>query len=117
MNILLIGFGGFLGAVSRYLVNEAVIKYIPTNFPTGILIVNILGCLVIGLVLGNSMITKDNLYYFFAVGFLGSFTTMSAFSYQSIELFNTNILIACSYIIATILLTILATYIGINFSK
>ena len=117
MNILLIGFGGFLGAVSRYLVNEAAIKYIPTNFPTGILIVNILGCLVIGLVLGNSIISKDNLYYFFAVGFLGSFTTMSAFSYQSIELFNTNILIACSYIIATILLTILATYIGINFSK
>ena len=117
MNILLIGFGGFLGAVSRYLVNETVIKYIPTNFPTGILIVNILGCLVIGLVLGNSMISKDNLYYFFAIGFLGSFTTMSAFSYQVIELFNTNILIACSYIIATILLTILATYIGINFSK
>jgi len=117
MNILLIGFGGFLGAVSRYLVNETVIKYIPTNFPIGILIVNILGCLVIGLVLGNSMISKDNLYYFFAVGFLGSFTTMSAFSYQSIELFNTNVLIACSYIIATILLTILATYIGINFSK
>ena len=117
MNILLIGFGGFLGAVSRYLVNEVVIKYIPTNFPTGILIVNILGCFVIGLVLGNSMISKDNLYYFFAVGFLGSFTTMSAFSYQAIELFNTNILIACSYIILTITLTILATYIGINFSK
>ena len=117
MNILLIGFGGFLGAVSRYLVNETVIKYIPTNFPTGILIVNILGCLVIGLVLGNSMISKDNLYYFFAVGFLGSFTTMSAFSYQAIELFNTNILIACSYIILTLTLTILATYIGINFSK
>ncbi len=117
MNILLIGLGGFLGAVSRYLVNEAVIKYIPTNFPTGILIVNILGCLIIGLVLGNTLISKDNMYYFFAVGFLGSFTTMSAFSYQVIELFNTNILIACSYIILTILLTILATYIGINFSK
>ena len=117
MNILLIGFGGFLGAISRYLLNEAVIKYIPTSFPTGILIVNILGCLIIGLVLGNSIMSKDNLYYFFAVGFLGSFTTMSAFSYQVIELFNTNILIACSYIILTLTLTILATYIGINFSK
>ena len=117
MNILLIGFGGFLGAISRYLLNEAVIKYIPTNFPMGILIVNILGCLIVGLVLGNSIMSKDNLYYFFAVGFLGSFTTMSAFSYQVIELFNTNILIACSYIILTLTLTILATYIGINFSK
>ncbi|MFL2722072.1 MAG: fluoride efflux transporter CrcB [Gammaproteobacteria bacterium] len=117
MNILLIGLGGFLGAISRYLLNEIVIKYMPTSFPTGILIVNILGCLVIGLVLGNSMISKDHLYYFFAVGFLGSFTTMSAFSYQVIELFNTNILIACSYIILTLTLTIIATYIGINFSK
>ena len=68
MNILLIGFGGFLGAISRYLLNEALIKYVPTNFPTGILVVNILGCLVIGLVLGNSMISKDNLYYFFCCG-------------------------------------------------
>ena len=117
MNILLIGLGGFLGAVSRYLLNELVIKYIPTNFPTGILIVNILGCLLVGLVLGNSMISKDHLYYFFTIGFLGSFTTMSAFSYQAIELFNTNILLACSYIILTLMLTILATFIGINFSK
>ena len=117
MNILLIGLGGFLGAISRYLLNELAIKYIPISFPTGILIVNILGCFFVGLVLGNSMISKDQLYYFLAVGFLGSFTTMSAFSYQTIELFNTNILIACSYIILTLTLTILATYIGINFSK
>ena len=117
MNILLIGLGGSLGAISRYLLNEIVIKYIPTSFPTGILVVNIIGCLVIGLLLGNSMMSKDHVYYFFAVGFLGSFTTMSAFSYQTIELFNTNILIACSYIILTLTLTILATYIGINFSK
>ena len=117
MNLLLIGLGGSLGAISRYLLNEIVIKYISTSFPTGILIVNISGCLVIGLLLGNSMMSKDHVYYFFAVGFLGSFTTMSAFSYQTIELFNTNILIACSYIILTFTLTILATYIGINFSK
>jgi CrcB protein len=116
-NILLIGFGGFLGAISRFLLNEIVIKYIPLNFPTGILIVNVLGCLFIGFALGNSVILKDHLYYFLAVGFLGSFTTMSAFSYQTLELFNTNILIACSYIILTLTLTILATYIGINFSK
>ena len=117
MNILLIGLGGFFGAISRFVLNEIVIKYMPASFPTGILIINILGCLVIGLFLGNSIISKDHMYYFFGIGFLGSFTTMSAFSYQTIELFNTNILIACSYIILTLALTILATYIGINFSK
>ena len=117
MNILLIGLGGFFGAISRFVLNETVIRYLPSCFPTGILIINILGCLVVGLFLGNSMISKDHMYYFFVVGFLGSFTTMSAFSHQTIELFNTNILIACSYIILTLTLTILATCIGINFSK
>lgn len=117
MNVLFIGIGGFLGAISRYLLNEFIVKLIPISFPTGILIVNILGCFLIGFLVGGTLTSKDNLYYFMIIGFLGSFTTMSAFSYQTIELFNTNILLACSYIMLTIFLTILATYIGINFSK
>ena len=117
MNILFVGIGGFLGAISRNLLNEFIVKYIPINFPIGILIVNILGCFLIGFLIGGTLTSKDNLYYFMVIGFLGSFTTMSAFSYQTIELFNTNILLACSYIMLTIFLTILATYIGINFSK
>ena len=117
MNILFVGIGGFLGAISRNLLNEFIVKYIPINFPIGILIVNILGCFLIGFLVGGTLTSKDNLYYLMIIGFLGSFTTMSAFSYQTIELFNTNILLACSYIMLTIFLTILATYIGINFSK
>ena len=117
MNIFLIGFGGFFGAISRYFLNEFITKYIPSSFPVGILAVNIVGCFFIGFLIGGSLTSKDNFYYFLIIGFLGSFTTMSAFSYQSIELFNTNILYACSYIMLTIFLTILATYIGINFSK
>ena len=117
MNIIFIGLGGFLGATSRYLLNEATLRYIPTNFPIGILAINIVGCFLIGFLIGESLTSKDDFYYFIIIGFLGSFTTMSAFSYQSIELLNTNILLACSYIMLTIFLTILATFIGINFSK
>ena len=117
MNVLFIGIGGFLGAISRNLLNEFIVKYIPINFPIGILIVNVLGCFLIGFLVGGTLTSKDNLYYFMIIGFLGSFTTMSAFSYQTIELINTNILLACSYIMLTIFLTILATYIGMNFSK
>ena len=117
MNVLFVGIGGFLGAISRYLLNEFIVKYIPTSFPIGILIVNILGCFLIGFLVGGTLTSKDNLYYFMIIGFLGSFTTMSAFSYQTIELINTNILLACSYIMLTIFLTILATYIGINLYK
>ena len=78
---------------------------------------DILGCFFIGYYLGASLIVKDSQYYLFVIGFLGSFTTMSAFTYQTINMLNTNILIASSYIIATIILTIAATAYGASFSK
>ena len=117
MNIFLIGIGGALGSITRYLINELFIKHIPGEYPFGILFINILGCFFIGYYLGESLIVKDSQYYLFVIGFLGSFTTMSAFTYQTINMLNTNILIASSYIIATIILTIAATYYGASFSK
>ena len=117
MNIFLIGIGGALGSITRYLINELFIKQIPGEYPLGILFINILGCFFIGYYLGSSLILKDGQYYLFVIGFLGSFTTMSAFTYQTINMLNTNILIASSYIIATIILTIAATAYGASFSK
>ena len=117
MNIIFIGIGGALGAVLRYIVNDLISKYLPFQIPLGILFVNIFGCFLIGLLMSSFIATKDNNYYFFIVGFLGSFTTMSAFTYQTINMLNTNILIASSYIIATIILTIAATAYGASFSK
>ena len=117
MNIFLIGIGGALGSITRYLINELFIKHIPGEYPFGILFINILGCFFIGYYLGESLIVKDSQYYLFVIGFLGSFTTMSAFTYQTINMLNTNILIASSYIIATVILTLAATYYGASFSK
>jgi len=117
MSIFLIGIGGALGSISRYLINEIFIKHIPGEYPLGILFINILGCFFIGYYLGANLIVKDDQYYLFVIGFLGSFTTMSAFTYQTINMLNTNILIASSYIIATIILTIAATAYGASFSK
>ena len=116
MNILLIGFGGGLGAISRFLVNEISFKYLLITYPFGTLLVNVLGCFLIGLFLGLSMPEKDSSYYFFIIGFLGSFTTMSAFTHQTLLMMNTNFLLAASYIIATIMLSIAATYFGTNTS-
>ena len=117
MNILIIGFGGAFGAIARYLINEILTKYLPSSFPTGIFLVNIIGCFLVGYFINNLIMTKDHNYYFFIVGFLGSFTTMSAFTYQSIELFNANPFTGSSYIIATIIFCIIATYIGLTFSR
>ena len=118
MNIFLIGIGGAFGSITRYLINELFIKHIPGEYPFGILFINILGCFFIGYYLGaNLIIVKDSQYYLFVIGFLGSFTTMSAFTYQTINMLNTNILIASSYIITTIILTIAATAYGASFSR
>ena len=117
MNIILIGIGGALGAVIRYIINELISKYVSFHIPLGILSINIIGCFLIGLLMSSFITMKDNNYYFFIVGFLGSFTTMSAFTYQSIELFNNHPLYGSSYIIITLLLSIFATYTGLNISR
>tara|TARA_E500000081_G_scaffold89907_1_gene91045 strand:+ start:839 stop:1192 length:354 start_codon:yes stop_codon:yes gene_type:complete len=117
MSIFLIGIGGALGSITRYLINELFIKHIPGEYPLGILFINTLGCFFIGYYLGANLIVKDDQYYLFVIGFLGSFTTMSAFTYQTINMLNTNILIASSYIIGTIILMIAATAYGASFSK
>ena len=106
-----------MGAILRYLINDFFIKFIPTEYPIGILSINVIGCFFIGYYLGNNLMVRDGQYYLFVIGFLGSFTTMSAFTHQTINMLNNNILIASSYIIATIVLTIAATYFGANITR
>ena len=72
---------------------------------------------MIGLVLGSSIPTKDASYYFFIIGFLGSFTTMSAVTHQTILIVNANLIYGVSYIMLTVLATILATYLGTLITK
>ena len=116
-NALMVGFGGALGAISRYLINEFFYIYINQSSWTATLAINIIGCFFIGLFLGSYIPSRDATFYFFAIGFLGSFTTMSAFSHQVILMADSNIIGAVSYIMLTVILTILATYIGASFTK
>ena len=112
LNFLCVGLGGALGAVSRLGINEIVERISFTSFPLSTLLINVFGCFFIGLYLGINIPAKDSSYYFFIIGFLGSFTTMSAFTHQTIIMFNSNLISAVSYIIITIILSILATYFG-----
>ena len=118
MSILYIALGGGLGAVLRFLLTEYVNNNITNLIPLGTLSVNVLGCFVVGCIAGFFASKSSPMYFFFVVGFLGSFTTMSAFSMQTIELFNSNILSSITYVILTFSFTIVATYIGLTvFSK
>ncbi|MBV13146.1 MAG: fluoride efflux transporter CrcB [Flavobacteriaceae bacterium] len=119
MIYLLIGLGGGLGAISRFLISDFLTKISFFGIPVGTFFVNIIGCFLIGIFIvinnGNgSTLTKE----FFIIGFLGSFTTFSAFTKESLIFFNQGSFIAAfSYIIFTVSLCLLSTYLGFKIFK
>ncbi len=91
--IIFIGLGGFIGAILRYLTDMGVKKMFPDlNFPVGIFVCNILGCFLIGLLasLFVDAAISENLKAKILIGFLGSYTTFSTFSKNSLDLFMNN---------------------------
>jgi CrcB protein len=82
--LLAIGSGGFLGAISRYLLSTLVQNQLkPEQFPVGIFVVNIIGCLLIGFLAGLFELKAwmhIELRLFVFVGLLGGFTTFSTFA-------------------------------------
>jgi len=86
----LVGCGGFAGAVARWSLATRVQRMIGESaFPAGTLIVNVLGCLAIGLAieLGERAYPGHHFRPLAVIGFLGGFTTFSAFSHETMDLF------------------------------
>ena len=120
-SLLLVGFGGFLGSISRFYINHTMEKLIQTPFPYGTFIANVLGCFIIGLIYGSSLkgqsISLDT-RLFFTTGFCGGFTTFSTFSLESLNLFqNGQIFHFFIYTSLSILLGFAATFLGILIMK
>lgn len=87
--VLAIAAGGALGAVSRHFVSGAVSKMVGIGFPFGTFSVNILGSLLMGLLVtlfAHKVDVSTDLRSFLTVGFLGSFTTFSTYSMETVLL-------------------------------
>lgn len=115
---LLIAVGGAIGSIARYLITTYFAKFFP--FPFGTFIINISGCLLIGIFYGLS--ERFNFTFewriFLTTGLCGGFTTFSAFAYENIKLLQTEQYFTFSlYSITSILLSLLAVWGGLSLTK
>lgn len=119
--MLLVGLGGFIGTILRFLVARFFITSFDSVFPWGTFAVNVLGSLLIGIFLGLS--EKGNLVsqewnLFLTVGICGGFTTFSSFSNEGyILLQNKEILRFATYASLSFFLGLLAVFLGRAITK
>jgi CrcB protein len=118
---LLVGVGGFVGSVLRYWLALFIGRPVNSSFPFGTFTVNIIGCLLIGVIAGFSergTILSPEIRILLTAGFCGGFTTFSAFSYESISLLREGELVYVgANVVLSVSLGIVSTYIGLLIAR
>ena len=118
--LFLVGIGGGLGTIARYLSQKAAGLYLPLSFPYGTFLVNIAGSLIIGLIFGLSEKTSisPEVRLFLATGFCGGFTTFSTFTLDALMMIRGGHYIYLSlYIVLSIVLGLAATFGGVALAR
>lgn len=118
---LLVGIGGFFGAMSRYLVDGWVSSLIGKSFPVGTLAVNVSGSFLLGFLFAFILenVTHDHhLSLLIAYGFIGAYTTYSTFMMDSLKLASTGgVSLAVINISASLVFGLFAVYLGASLGK
>jgi len=114
--ILAVGIGGALGSIARYGLSTAVNRYFQHAFPWGTLAVNILGCLLLGIVIGlveHRQLFSPHVRLFLTVGIMGGFTTFSTFGWETFDLLrNHQYAFTLAYVTGNVLVGTLAVIAG-----
>lgn len=117
LHYLMIGLGGALGTMARVALSKTLTDHV-WGIPFPILLINILGCFLIGLItamMGFAGSASDTARYFWISGFLGGFTTFSAFALEVGLLFERNQwLLAMTYILLSVALSLIFFFIGLK---
>ncbi len=118
MAFLLVGIGGFSGAISRFYLSRLVDQQTKSSFPTGLLVINVIGCFMMGVLMSylkNDLDSKNlHILFFLSFGFLASFTTFSSFGYETIRFLQSGqYAMAVTNVFAHVGLGLIATILGV----
>ncbi len=120
-NILVIGLGGFFGAISRFIISKQMALLLGDGFPYGTLLVNVVGSFLLGFLsryLLEHFIVSELVRVSLLIGFLGAFTTFSTFSYESIMLLQDGDFIKAGVnILGNVVLCLILCFVGFQFAK
>ena len=119
--VLIVGLGGMTGSIARYLSQNLISQLLPGRFPAGTFTVNILGCLIAGILFGlmerNQWLAPE-WRMFLIVGFCGSFTTFSTFSAENYTLLQQgHLFMMLGYILISVVTGLVAVYGGISLGR
>lgn len=113
--MLLVGIGGVLGAIARYVLGKWITSKANSQIPVGTWLVNMSGSLLLGFlaVLHIEKVVDHEVWLMVGTGFLGAYTTFSTFGYETIQLIQkNNKKIALLYVIFSVILGIIFAWIG-----
>ncbi|WAA13306.1 fluoride efflux transporter CrcB [Fervidibacillus halotolerans] len=118
---LYVGFGGAMGALTRYGVSLLFSSIQLFHFPIATFLVNLLGSFLLGFMIGyakKNSLKHRKMYTSLTVGFLGSFTTFSTFSIETVQLLEDGLIwISVIYVISSVLFGWMLASSGTNFGK
>lgn len=115
--LLFVALGGALGSAMRYLTAILLARHYTGSIPLATLVVNVLGCFLIGLLIGLCSETTY-LRLLFITGFCGGFTTFSTFTAESYVMFREGAYgLALLYIAGSVLIGLLALWVGLYVSR
>jgi CrcB protein len=122
MTYLIVFFGGGIGAALRHGVNMASMRLFGTGFPYATMFENISGSLVMGLLVGyfafRGGAASSHLPLFLTTGILGGYTTFSAFSLDTVLLYERGMVgLATAYVLGSMLLSIAGLVAGLSLAR
>jgi CrcB protein len=120
--LLLVAAGGAAGSAARYLTGMAAMRWAGGGWPWGTMIVNVVGGLLMGLLVGvlahRGGADQEKVRLLVGVGFLGGFTTFSAFSLEAAQMIERRALAdAFFYVLASVILSVAALFAGLALAR